>query len=139
MAVNVIGFSQFADKAGQLPEELLTEFDEAAGIASADWERLQKEFAPVDFGFLKRGISHFQVKKGTWENVSSVYYSPYQEWGTIEHVSVPSDLADYAIQFKGRGILKTGGVHPHPFFFVSKPVIEEQLISDLEQILNTPR
>lgn len=142
MAVNEIrleGWKEFEGKLDRLPPELLTEFDEVAGFAAAEWEGLAKVAAPVDFGFLKRGISHFQVAQGNWDVISSVYYSPYQEWGTITRVFVPAALTDYAIQFKGRGIRKTGGVFPHPFFFPQKPVVEKQLIADLQQIVKTPR
>ena len=44
-------------------------------------------------------------------------YAPYIEWGTITKVNVPAELKDYAIQFKGKGIKKNGGIETRPYFF----------------------
>lgn len=141
MAANEIttsGFPEFTQKLASAPAEVLELTDEAAEYAATTWEELAKLAAPVDFGFLRGGISHHQVKQNDWEVTSSRFYSPYQEWGTITHVAVPPDLSNYAIQFKGKGIRKTGGVIPHPFFFVQKPAVEKQFLADLETVMNTP-
>lgn len=50
-------------------------------------------------------------------------YAPYQEWGTGGLVSVPAELSDFAIQFKGKGVRQVN-MAPHPFFF--PPYIEER-------------
>lgn len=65
---------------------------------------------------------------------SSKLYSPYVEWGTIKKVSVPSDLQSYALQFKGRGIKKSGGMSPRPFFFIHKDYIELELRNRLKDL-----
>jgi hypothetical protein len=103
----------------------------------------------------------------TAEIVSPVNYSAYIEWGTKTRVSVPSDVAGYAATFRGGGpgggnakamiyewmnrvgiakefqwitfiniIVK--GIRPHPFFFIQRPIVEKQLIADLQAIVTTP-
>lgn len=101
------------------------------------------------------------------EVVSPAEYSAYVEWGTKTRVSVPPELQSYAAQFRGGkgagdakkmiyawmdrvGVPKdrqwvvfisiiTKGIHPHPFFFIQKPVVEKQLIGDIKAILNVSR
>lgn len=146
---------------------MLKDFDEAAGIAAADWELKAKQAAPKDVGFLAGGISHKHNKPGDWEVISAAEYSAYREWGTRGKARVPSDLAAYAAQFKGPtgetgakkfifawakrvGLPEDAwwpvyisimryGISPHPFFFIQQPVVEAQFIKDLKQIIETPR
>lgn len=165
--ITISGFKEFAAKCGELARKFPEEFDEVAGIAAADWELRAKQAAPVDVGFLRGGISHKRVSEGHWEVVSAAEYSAYIEWGTRLKVRVPADLQAYASQFKGAGGQKgakkfifawcqrkgidkeawwpifisimRNGITPHPFFFVQKPIIEQQLINDLKQLVETER
>lgn len=165
--ITIKGFKEFADKCNKMPAELLEDFDEAASEASAKWELLAEQAAPRDQGGLASGISHKKNKPGEWEVVSAKEYSAIMEWGSRLKVRVPSELAAYAAQFKGQplgqdpkkfifawakrvglpedawwpvfiSIMRTG-VNPHPFFFVQKTIVEQQFISDLKQIIETPR
>jgi hypothetical protein len=99
--------------------------------------------------------------------ISAAEYSAYMEWGTKTLARVPAELSTYAAQFKGGGkggdakkmiyawcarvgvpkelwyfvflkIMRVG-VRPQPYFFVHKPVIQNQLVNDLKQIIETPR
>jgi hypothetical protein len=56
------------------------------------------------------------------------------EWGTITKVSVPQELQAYAIQFKGKGIRKTGGMIPRPFFFQHRGPVMAELQKNLKQV-----
>jgi hypothetical protein len=49
------------------------------------------------------------------------------EWGTITRVSVPDDLQAEALLYKGKGLRKTGGVYPHPFFFKQRPLAKKAI------------
>jgi hypothetical protein len=82
-----------------------------------------KRDAPKDMGQLAGGISFFPTTPNlSMTVVSAKEYSPYVEWGTITRVKVPAGEQSYAIQFKGRGIKKNGGLHPRPFFFKQTPI-----------------
>lgn len=135
--ITISGFKEFGEKMNQLAVSFPQDLDDAAKFAAQTWEKGAKQAAPVNFGFLRSGISSYQVSSGVWEVASSKFYSPYNEWGTVTRVNVPAELADYALQFKGRGIIKTGGMFPQPFFFIQRPAVEAQLIGDLKQMIET--
>ena len=71
---------------------------------------------PVDTGTLKGGnhVDTTQYLNKTLTN--RLEYSPYVEFGTGGLVTVPKDLTDYAIQFKGAGVRKVN-MRAQPFFF----------------------
>lgn len=164
--MTISGFKEFTDKCNNLSESLQDDFNEVAGFAASTWELRAKQDAPKDVGFLAGGISHKQVKKGEWDVVSSKLYSPFMEWGTKKKVRVPADLVAYAAKFKGItapggakaiyewcrrvGIpqnawvfiyleIMRNGVNPHPFFFIQRPIVEQQLVNDLKQVLEEER
>jgi hypothetical protein len=98
-----------------------------------------KRDAPKDMGQLAGGISFFPTTPNlSMTVVSAKEYSPYVEWGTITRVKVPAGEQSYAIQFKGRGIKKNGGLHPRPFFFkqtpIAKAAAEKGLMAMLDDI-----
>lgn len=102
------------------------------------WKELSIKSAPVNHGRLRSGISATISPINATPIVGEVYspalYSPYMEWGTITKVNVPSSLQSYALQFKGRGIRKRGGVNPRPFFFIHKDGIEAELKKRLKNL-----
>lgn len=116
-----------------LPEEM----DFAVEHAATTWEQGAKRDAPKDFGRLAGLISSVKIQDGNWEVVSRAFYSPYQEWGTGSNAVIPVDLLDYASQWWTHKIHV--GIRPHVYFFVQKPLVEKQLLEDLEQMINTPR
>lgn len=162
--VTISGFQEFGDKLEKLAEKFPQDLDDAAKFAAQTWAQLADRSAPKDFGKLSGSISTAQQSKGVWEVDSPKEYSPFMEWGTKLRTNVPPDLSDYAAQFIGfssgggnvkeliyawvlrKGLPKSAqwpifksiiitGVRPHPFFFIHKPVIERQLIQDLNQML----
>jgi hypothetical protein len=100
------------------------------------WEELAKKDAPVDFGYLRQNITSYKAGDMNYEIVSGALYSAYREWGTGSLVSVPPELADYAIQFKGKG-LRIVNSRPHPYFFVQEPIVQKQLVENIKKILDT--
>lgn len=105
-------------------------------------ERRAKSFAPVDKGFLRGSISaqsssdrmSFEVSAG--EKISrgvKVKYAPFVEFGTGTKVSVPADVAKYALQFKGKGIRKVNQ-RAQPYFFPAVRVSINELMVNLKNI-----
>jgi hypothetical protein len=135
--VNTIGFTEFIDKLNKLPADIQEEADGYVLDAALLWEEKAQLAAPVGQGFLKAGIRGFMTGNLQAEVVSNVLYSAYVEWGTGTRVSVPADLKDYAIQFKGKK--QTIGRYPNPYFFIQRPIVEKQLFEDLTKMLETPR
>lgn len=165
MPVNLLGFEQFAAKIKALPKVLLAEVNNEIKDAGRSWEQGAKRMAPKDQGRLYGEIHATSTRPLTTEIVVNIDYAPYVEWGTKSKVRVPSDIADYAAQFKGKGTagsarkfiyawckrkgipeeawfaiyrsIMINGIRPHPFFFVQRPRVEKELIQHIKTILNT--
>lgn len=137
LRLNVIGLDQAINDLKQSAEsvrkETVAELENAAKL----YVRNAKRSAPVDFGVLKNAISYYRQAAYTFIVVSGAEYSAYVEWGTIEHVSVPEGQTEYALMFKGKGIRKSGGVYPRPFFFVQIPYVQKSLTESLKNILKS--
>lgn len=137
--VNIVGLDQFQSKLKSIPEQLKREVRGVVEAGAKTFVRNAKKQAPKDMGFLTGGISFTKISDLTFEVVSSKEYSPYIEWGTITKVKVPSELQSYAIQFKGKGIRKNGGIIPRPFFFPQAPLVKRQIENGIAAVLNKPR
>jgi hypothetical protein len=85
-----------------------------------------KQFASrfTHYGFLEASIGAQIIQSRMGAEITAggpskgvyVKYAPYVEFGTGTKVSVGSDVKDYAIQFKGRGIRKVNNA-AQPYFF----------------------
>lgn len=165
--ITLKGFKEFQNKLKKLPTEVKREVDDVVQDAGATWEDLAKQAAPTDQGRLRSAITSKSNGLMKSEVVSPVEYSAYIEWGTKTRVNVPSELQSYAAQFrggKGAGDAKrfiyewmnrvgvpperqwiifisiiTKGIHPHPYFFIQRPIVEKQLIGDIKHILSVER
>jgi hypothetical protein len=135
--VTILGFKEFQTKLAKLPTEIREEADGFVEDAALDWAERAKLDAPFDTGFLAKHITPKPVQQMEWEVISSMFYSPYVEWGTGTRVSVPSELTNYALQFKGK--IKVVGRYPHPFFFIQIPIIEKELFNNLNILVHTER
>lgn len=133
--IRLEGFDAFKRKLSDLP----TKTERVCGAIVQDeamkWAGLAKRSAPVNFGRLRQGIQAVNIAPLTAEVVSQIRYSPYVEWGTGAKVSVPPDLSDYALRFKGQR--QTKGRSPVAFFFIHKPGISVSLNNRINKYLNT--
>lgn len=135
--VTLVGFDDFIQKMKGLPKQFLDEIDGEVLETGREWEQRAKMDAPVDLGALRANITTHQPKYLEAEVSSRMEYSAYVEWGTGTRVSVPAELADYAIQFKGTK--QTVGRYPHPFFFIQRPFVEKFFIEQLKRVLTRER
>lgn len=140
--IDIKGLKELQAKIAKLPDDLKARVNGQIERGAQVFVSGAKRDAPKDFAGgigLAGGISYATDKTRLAADISSaVFYSPYLEWGTIEHVSVPVELQAYAIQFKGKGIRKTGGIIPHPFFFkqlpLAKQTIETGIVAELKDV-----
>ena len=74
----------------------------------------------VDTGNLKNSIQSKPIKLGNGQITGGVQvgaeYGPYVEFGTGTAVKVPSELQEFASQYKGKGI-KLVNLPARPFFY----------------------
>ena len=110
------------------------EIKEAVLVATRQTSLGAKQNAPVDKAFLKNSIRPYN-KSMTGEVVVGASYGPYQEYGTGTKVHVPSELSDYAMQFKGAGIRQVN-LRPQPFLYPAFFINRDRFISDMDRRIN---
>lgn len=133
--IDIKGLKELQANIDKLPAQLKKEAGAILENGAKNWVLLAKRNAPVNFGVLRNQISYLKVSDLSFQIISGSEYSPYMEWGTITRVSVPAFLQAYAIQFKGKGIRKTGGVFPRPFFFPPQGQVTVQIQKGIGSIL----
>ena len=93
-----------------------------------------KRLAPRDTGKLAQHIFTQEIAKLTQRIYATMPYAPYMEFGTGGLVSVPAELKDLAIQFKGAGIRKVN-LMPQPFMYPAYIANKQQYIENLKLML----
>lgn len=141
--IKIKGLDKILKKLQDVEQDIIEEVDMELQSASFDMERLAKNAAPVNIGFLKNNISSAKVADLAYEFVSQADYSAYVEFGTKTYVRVPKGLESYAAQFRGKGegklSLAKKGIKPQPFFFPAYFTVRPQLLKRLKQIVNEKR
>lgn len=94
----------------------------------------------IDTGKLAQSIKSIDIGEIQWKvqaNATGIApYAPYVEFGTGGLVSVPPELKEIAIQFKGRGI-KQINLPARPYLYPAFTSEREGYLKDLEDILET--
>jgi HK97 gp10 family phage protein len=109
-----------------------------AEIAAAARRTAQnaKSFAPVAQSGLKTSI-RTMIKGKTGETIVGVGYGAYVEFGTGSKVNVPSELKEYAMQFKGAGIRDVNTwaqPYLYPAFFTQRDRLNKIVDDQMEKI-----
>ena len=92
---------------------------------------------PVKHGRLRSSLHPvMSVNKLSGRAVTNVEYAPYVEFGTIELVEVPNELTEYAMQFKGKGIRKKGGMKARPYLYPALVAERPKFIAAIKTIMN---
>lgn len=93
---------------------------------------------PVDTGALKNSIQSIPIKVSKNEITGGVEvgasYAPYIEFGTGTKVKVPSELSNFARQYKGKGI-KEVNLPARPFFYPEVFKQRTELPKNIERTL----
>lgn len=92
----------------------------------------------VDTGALKNSIQSMPIKISKNQITGGVEvgaaYAPYVEFGTGTRVKVPSELSDFAAQYKGDGI-KEVNLPARPFFYPEVYKQRTELPKNIERTL----
>lgn len=131
ISIQVEGLDAIRKKFKMIPVDLAEEVDTELHAAALDFETKAANAAPVDLGLLRNAVKSQRIGTMHYEIVSGAPYSAYVEFGTISRVSVPTDLVEFAAQFKGKGLRKTGGIFPKPFFFKQRGPVMDALMKKL--------
>lgn len=91
------------DKIDKITQALSTEVGEELYAGAQGIAKAAKRNAPGDQNGtgLRDGIGARKISNFQSEAFSNALYSPYLEFGTMEKVSIPAGLEEYAAQFKG--------------------------------------
>lgn len=117
---------------GQLDKEV----EQAVAVATRNTSAAAKSFVVVGKagGGLKQSIR--AVTKGkTGEVKVGASYGPYVEYGTGAKVIVPTELKEYAMQFKGKGIRQVN-LSARPFLYPAYFIHRVKFIEDCKRRLN---
>ncbi len=146
--IDIKGLTEVIAKLDALPADLKKRMNGQMTRGARVFVRNAQRDAPVDFGRLKGGISFRPnpVSNLAVEMVSSAEYSPYPEFGTITFAAAGVAAAAetsgqigveaYALQFKGKGIRKSGGMLPRPYFFKQLPFTVKTIETGMQAELN---
>lgn len=115
---------------GQLDKEV----EQAVAVATRNTSAAAKSFVVTDKGGLKQSIrAHSKGKTG--EVKVGAEYGPYVEYGTGTRVIVPTELKEYAMQFKGKGIRQVN-LSARPFLYPAYFIHRVKFIEDCKRRLN---
>ena len=132
--IEIKGLSKLIGKLHNMSKETRYRVSGTVEATAQDIEFNAKSFAPVDTGKLRQGINAEQTGELSWRVVAREPYSAYMEFGTGGLVNVPPELADIAIQYKGKGVRQIN-IAPRPFLYPALIKGRTQFIKDLEQDL----
>lgn len=127
------GLKELQAKLKKLPDQVkqaaIADIEDAADMIVI--KAVQK--VPVDLGVLKQSIGN-EPKNGGLNYIVFVgaEYAPYVEFGTGTEVEVPTELTNYAKQFKGNNQGQVN-LSARPFFFPGYFEERKKLLKTLEQ------
>jgi len=108
----IIGLKELKIRLQKAQDKLFRDVDRELNDGARAIASEAKQRAPGDVGTLRQAIDSRKVEANKYEVFSNAEYSPYVEFGTLEKVQVPAELAEYAAQFKGNfasGLYSEGG------------------------------
>lgn len=108
-SVKVTGLDQVLRKLNQFPEKIQREIGGELKLAAQEVRSLAIRDVPVNNGPLKNAIIVDQKGPLTHTVTVEKAYAAAQEWGTKKNTIIPSEVAAYAAQFKGKS-MGGGGV-----------------------------
>ena len=137
MKIELKGIEQFKRELNKVKSNITREIERTTSASLLRIGSDAKRKAPVDTGRLRSSITHRQ--NGTDGEVSTnVKYAPYIEFGTGNLVSVPDELKEIAMEFKGRG-LRQVNLPARPFLYPALVKERPNYIRNLKSVLGKAR
>lgn len=132
--ITIKGLRSLKNKMAEL-EKMPKEVAQYTEAVSSEIALDARNKAPKDLGNLQRSIIYFPNSEKTGFVVQAgMPYAPYVEFGTGGLVSVPTELKDIAIKFKGKGV-KQINLRPRPYLYPAFQKGRLQLLQDLERLI----
>ena len=117
-----------------MSKEAVDEVSDVVDKHIFDINREQVSLTRVDTGYLKNS-NNFDVQDKKYKEIfNNANYAAFVEFGTGNMVKVPTELAEYARQFKGKGI-RNVNLPARPFFFAPFFKRRQAILRDIVKVL----
>ena len=130
-----IGFRHNTDEWDRYIADVRKKFPEKVKLAVAkttqDLSRHTKASVPVRYSGIKASVRS-RVQDYSGEVSIGAHYAPYVEFGTGRLVQVPTELREYAMQFKGKGIREVNRIS-EPYFYPNYFIQRKKFFDTIER------
>ena len=132
--ISTTGFKSLEKRLEKMSKEAVEEVSNVVDNHVFAINKEQITLTRVDTGYLKRS-NDFDVKDKKYKEIfNNANYAAFIEFGTGNMVKVPTELAEYARQFKGKGI-RNVNLPARPFFFAPFFKRRQQILRDIVKVL----
>lgn len=135
---NVKGLTKLIKDLARLGDAVDKKVAATVEASARELESDAKQLAPVDLGKLRQSISAEKITEKTWKvyanSTGLAPYAAYIEFGTGGKVSVPSELAEMADKFRGKGLKKID-LRPQPYLYPAFVKQRTIFFDDLKALL----
>ena len=133
LRISTDGFKALEKRLEKMSKDAVDEASKVVDEHIFDINREQKTLTRVDTGNLKRSNGFSVVDKKYKEIFNDANYAAYIEFGTGRGKNIPSELNEYASQFKGRG--HSNNIPASPFFFAPFFKRRQKILKDIVKVL----
>lgn len=132
--ISTEGFKSLEKRLEKMSKEAVDEVSDVVDKHIFDINREQVSLTRVDTGYLKNS-NNFDVQDKKYKEIfNNANYAAFVEFGTGNMVKVPTELAEYARQFKGKGI-RNVNLPARPFFFAPFFKRRQAILRDIVKVL----
>lgn len=128
-------FGDWEKAMAKIRKEFPKEIEDAVEKHTHKISRGAKASAPIKHSAIKNR-TYTKIRGMTGDVIVPVYYAPYPEYGTGAKVNVPSELTEYAKQFKGKGIRQVN-IDPRPYLYPHFFIQRFRFMETLKEKLRT--
>ena len=132
--ISTEGFKSLEKRLEKMSKDAVNEVSDVVDKHIFDINREQVSLTRVDTGYLKNS-NNFDVQDKKYKEIfNNANYAAFVEFGTGNMVKVPTELAEYARQFKGKGI-RNVNLPARPFFFAPFFKRRQAILRDIVKVL----
>jgi HK97 gp10 family phage protein len=132
--ISTEGFKSLEKRLEKMSKDAVNEVSDVVDKHIFDINREQVSLTRVDTGYLKNS-NDFDVQDKKYKEIfNNANYAAFIEFGTGKGVNVPTELQQYARQFKGKGI-RNVNLPARPFFFAPFFKRRQAILRDIVKVL----
>lgn len=133
--ISTEGFKSLEKRLEKMSKEAVNEVSDVVDKHIFDINREQVSLTRVDTGYLKRSNGFEVTDKKYKEIFNNANYAAFIEFGTGKGVNVPTELQQYARQFKGWSMGRQVNLPARPFFFAPFFKRRQAILRDIVKVL----